>query len=239
MNKCFQSLFPISLLPWCILCLHYLTQGSVYTILIGHVATNAAVILHYPLMEFNMIDMNRWLHVQRLSIWILMAYRNEYDTYGIFILLLSLNIKMVKWDKCTSESIHLACVLCFCSTAGFFQCMVALLCVGIYHKMQEPLMAQWESKQKIKEYYSYRMAYNYMFALLEWSVSSMNTSSIISMIGSCFIFNTMVLYSVENEEEEWFIPKMVPKDYPLPLNIKDAKTRCNIANKVFKSNEMI
>tara|TARA_Y100000389_G_scaffold110532_1_gene107616 strand:- start:7231 stop:7545 length:315 start_codon:yes stop_codon:yes gene_type:complete len=104
--------------------------------------------------------------------------------------------------------------------------------------MKEPII-MWESKTRIKEYFLYRMAYNYVFALLEWSVSSMNTSSIMSMIGSCIIFNAMVYYSVENETEEWYIPKLVPADYPLPLNIKDAKTRCNMAKKVFKSNEMI
>ena len=83
------------------------------------------------------------------------------------------------------------------------------------------------------------MAYNYVFAVLEWSVSSMNTSSIISIVGSCIIFNVVVYYSVENETEEWYIPKMTPEDYPFPLNIKDAKARCNVANKVFKSNELI
>lgn len=237
MNLRLQSLFPISLLPWCILCLHYLLHGSMYTILLGHIGTHALVIHHYPVLEMNMIDLNRWLHVQRLVLWITMAYRNEYAG-GIWILLLCLNFKMVKWNRCTSESIHLTCVLCFCSTAGYLQFLLAMVCLAIYHKMKEPILV-WESKTKIKEYFLYRMAYNYVFALLEWSVSSMNTSSIVSMIGSCIIFNAMVYYSVENETEEWYIPKVVPEDYPLPLNIKDAKTRCNTAKKVFKSNEMI
>ena len=92
------------------------------------------------------------------------------------------------------------------------------------------------------KYYVVRAAYNYIFSIVEWSVSGMNFTSLIIIVFVSLLFNVCVLFNTPKQEnerkDEWYVPKSLPVDYPYPLNIKDAIERCNVAKKLFKSHEL-
>ncbi len=247
MNLFYQSLFPASLLPWFILCLFYLVNGHIFLFLILalHIGTCAMVILHLPGLKMSMVEWNRLVHLQRLGLWLTYAFRNQWNQQFIaFILFLSLGMNtplLRKYgDKITSTTIHALFVMAFCSNARLFQFIVAAVCSLIYYYIKKPLTMQWDMHIRMKQYYIVRMAYSYVFSILEWSASDMNYTSLFVIIFVSVVFNACVLFNTPKQENEpeWYVPKQLPDDYPYPLNIKDAIERCNIAKKLFKSHEL-
>ena len=94
----------------------------------------------------------------------------------------------------------------------------------------------------LKLYFNIRLVYDYIFFLVEWSVSDMNTRSLPVIILVCIVLNGAIFLNLPEQyddmKDEWYIPKTLPENYPYPLNIKDAVERCNIAKKLFKSHEL-
>lgn len=249
MNLVYQTLYPASLLPWFIICLFYLVKGHIFLFLLlaTHVGTHATVIFHIPGLKMNMVEWNRTLHMQRLGLWLTYAIRNQYPSihFIYFSLFLAMgNVLLVRKykDKIMNMSIHTLFVLCFCSSANIFQIIVAIACCVAFYFIKQPMSVQWDMHDKMKKYYLVRMAYTYMFSIIEWSVSDMNYTSLFVMILASLLFNACVLFTTpkqtDEKKDEWYVPKSLPEDYPYPLNIKDAIERCNIAKKLFKSHEL-
>lgn len=245
MNLLYQTLFPASLLPWCIISLFYFIHGYFFVFLITlfHIGTHAIIILHKP-FKMNIIEWNRLLHLQRLALWFVYAFRNQWNQHVLALIIficIGLNVKLMKRsNKLYSPIIHLICVLAFCSTGSLFQIVVALSCVGIYFFMKQPIAIQWETQASIENYFLSRMGYNYISAIAEWSVSDMNVISLPFIVFVCVIFNVCVYYNVPREtkkEDEWYVPKDLPDGYPYPLNIRHANEQCNITRKLFKSHD--
>ena len=101
---------------------------------------------------------------------------------------------------------------------------------------------QWEMNNTLKMYFNIRLVYDYMFFLIEWWVSDMNTRSLPVIVVVCLILNGAIFINLPEQYDvmkgEWYLPKQLPENYPYPLNIKDALERCNIAKKLFKSHEL-
>lgn len=243
MNLLYQTLFPASLLPRAILALFYLVHGYIPLFLISaiHIATHVVVIVHEPVKPLTMERWNRLLQLQRLVLWFIYALRPYPIISLIIFLTIGINVKLTESDKVTSNIIHAFLVLNFCSTASISQCFVALSCLLIYHVIKLPVNNQWNMRQQIEKYFQIRMAYNYMFAIVEWSVSDMNFLSLPFIIFVCVLFNACVFFNIPEDnsvQDEWYQPKQMTADYPYPLNIKDAMERCNVAKKLFKSHEL-
>lgn len=249
MNVVYQSLFPASLLPWFILCLSYLVKGyiSLFLVLAIHICTQATVILHLPGLKMSMVEWNRILHLQRLALWITYAFRNQWNQHFISLFLFSvigLNKIIVKkyGEKVMNLSLHALFVLTFCSTARPFQLILAFACMAAFYYMKLPLKVQWDMHDRMRQYFLVRIAYNYLFSVVEWSVSGLNFTSLFVMVFVSVVFNACVFFNTPKQEnepkDEWYVPKSLPEDYPYPLNIKDAIERCNTAKKLFKSHEL-
>jgi len=249
MNLVYQSLFPASLLPWFILCLSYLVKGdiSLFVVLAIHIGTHATVMLHLPGLKMSMVEWNRILHIQRLALWTTYTFRNQWDQHFLSLLLfllIGLNTVVVKkyGEKVMNITVHVLFVLTFCSGATIFQLVLASACMATFYYMKRPLKVQWNMHGKMGEYFLVRMAYNYLFSIVEWSVSGMNFTSLFVMVFVSVVFNACVFFYTPKQEnepkDEWYVPKSLPEDYPYPLNIKDAIERCNIAKKLFKSHEL-
>ena len=245
MNLLYQTLFPASLLPWCIISLFYFIHGYFFAFLMTafHLGTHAMVILHKP-WKMDIVKWNRLLHLQRLALWIIYAFRNQWNQHGLSLfifIMIGLNLKLMRTaTKLYSPIIHLLCVLTFCSTASLFQFIISLGALGMYFFMMQPIAIQWETQVSIENYFLARMGYNYISAIAEWSVSDMNVISLPFIVFVCIIFNTCVYYNVPRDtkkQDEWYVPKDLPEGYPYPLNIKDANEQCNITRKLFKSHD--
>jgi len=238
MNILYQSLFPASLLPSCIVCLFYFVHGHwfPFVVLTTHITTQVIVIYHKP-VKFDIITWNRYLNLQRIFLWVSYAMRNWFPSYTCLVFFLFLHPTMLKkYDKLKTPTIHSFALLMFCSTASFFQIFIASLSCTAYLLVNKPLAIQWEDKKNIELYFQSRMLYNYLIAIAEWSVSTMDYKSLPLLIIACIVFNLSVFYNVrgQSNKEEWYEPVNLPEDYPYPLNIKDALDRCNLAKKLFK-----
>lgn len=249
MNLIYQSLFPASLLPWVIIALFHFFHGyiSLCVILILHISTHAIVIHHKPFLDIDMISWNRFLHMQRLALWLTYSFRNHWNQHFLAMVLfifITLNFKMMKQCEkdITSEVIHTVCVLTYCSTATVFPIVIGLTCIIIYYYQKKPLKIHWEIKNETEMYFNLRIVYNYMFAFIEWYASDMNAMSLLLLIFVIVLFNATVYSQIPVEhvkgQGEWFDARSLPCDYPYPLNISDAMDRCNTAKKLFKSHEI-
>lgn len=249
MNLLYQSIFPASLLPWCILALFQLIKMNVFAFLILaiHIATKTVIIFHIPGLKMGMVRWNRLLHLQRLSLWLVYAMRCHFNqpflTFLVF-LLVGTNTKILERFKAKtmSTTIHTLMVLTFCSSTGVLPGIAALMCAVIYYYIQKGMKIQWEMHDTLKMYFNIRLAYDYMFFIAEWSVSDMNTRSLPVICVVCLVLNGAILLNLPEQyddmKDEWYVPKHLPENYPYPLNIKDAVERCNIAKKLFKSHEL-
>ena len=249
MNLLYQSIFPASLLPWSILALFYLMKMDVFNFLIlaMHISTKAVVIFHIPGLNTGMIRWNRLLQIQRLSLWLIYAIRchvNQPFISFIVFLFLGTNIKLLERfkEKTMSTTIHTFMVLTFCSSTTTIPCLMALACAAIYYFIERELKIQWEMHNTLKMYFNIRLVYDYMFFLVEWSVSDMNTRSLPVIVLVCIVLNGAIFLNLPEQyddmKDEWYIPKTLPENYPYPLNIKEAVERCNMAKKLFKSHEL-
>ncbi len=249
MNLLYQSIFPASLLPWCILALFHLIKMNVFAflILIIHIGTKAVVMFHIPGLNMGMVRWNRLLHLQRLSLWLVYAIRchtnQPFITFLVF-LFVGTNTKILERfkSKTMSATIHTFMVLTFCSSTSLLPCVIALGCAAIYYYIRQDLKIQWEMHDTMKMYFNIRLAYDYLFFLAGWSVSDMNTRSLPVILLACIVLNVAIFLNLpehcDNMKDEWYTPTRLPENYPYPLNIKDAVERCNIAKKLFKSHEL-
>ena len=255
MNIFYQTIYPASLLPWCILALFYMVHNYVFLFAIAatHIATHACIISHIPLLKMDIHVWNRILHLQRLALLITYAFRNQWNQHFIafsmyiFIVTIAFNKKLMDGvlqdgQKWMSFPVHLVCTLCFCSTAGWKQIIIAAACLGIYYLIKKPVKPSWEIYKTIQEYFFVRMAYTYALCILEWSLSDMNNMSLPFITIACVVFNGLIVYHTPKVESNGMdvVPSPVglPPDYPFPLNIKNAMQRCNTAKKLFKSHEL-
>lgn len=249
MNLLYQSLFPASLLPWCIMAIFYLLKANIFVflILLIHIGTKAVVIFHIPGLKMDMVRWNRLLHLQRLSLWLVYAIRCHFNqpfvTFIVF-LLIGANFKILDRFKTNamSTTIHTLMVLTFCSSTSLLPCLLAVSCAVLYYYIRQELKMQWEMNNTLKMYFNIRLVYDYMFFLIEWWVSDMNTRSLPVIVVVCLILNGAIFINLPEQydvmKDEWYLPKQLPENYPYPLNIKDALERCNIAKKLFKSHEL-
>ena len=246
MNLLYQTLFPASLLPWVIMCLFYLLHGyiSLFLILLVHIATNGVVILHRPIFKLDMQEWSRILHMQRIALWLTYTFRNQWNQHFFSLLVflsVTLNLKLMKRAEkdITSEIIHTLFALTYCSTAHVIPVFVALCCVVIYYFIMKPVRG-WSEQDQIKLYFHLRMGYNYLFAFIEWYSSDMNKLSCVMIIVVSVIFNVIVFSQLPDDlsTEHWYDIKLLPPDYPYPLNVDDAKEQCPTAKKLFKSHEL-
>lgn len=247
MNILYESIYPASLLPWAIICLFYFVHGYIFLFLTTfiHISTHLLIIFHFP-YKWSMIEINRMLHVQRLVLWLVYAFRNQWNQHllsFLFFLSIGINIKLVNkiGDKLMSFPVHLACVMAFCSTSNLWQLLLAIACTGIYYLISKPIDKSEDVNRLVQEYFYSRMAYTYAFALVEWSVSEMNGVSLLFIIIAVVIFNASILFHIPKQDNPngWYeySPAGLPIDYPFPLNIKNAMDRCNTAKKLFKSHD--
>lgn len=249
MNTLYQALFPASLLPWAIIALFHFFNGyiSLCVILLLHLSTHAIVILHKPVLNMDMVTWNRLLHMQRMALWTTYSFRNHWNQHFLSLILflfIILNLKVLK--RCerdiTSEVLHTVCVLSYCSTTSFIPVLVGLGCIALYYFQKKPIKIHWQVQNEIEMYFNLRIAYNYLFAFIEWYASDMNAMSLLIILFVVALFNgavyTQVPRQADKDHGEWFDAKSLPKDYPYPLNISDATAMCNTAKKLFKSHEI-
>lgn len=249
MNLVYQALFPASLLPLVIIALFHFFNGyiSLCVILLLHLGTHGVIILHKPVLNTDMVSWNRLLHMQRMALWTTYSFRNHWNQHFLSLVLflfVIFNLKMLK--RCerdiTSEVLHTVCVLSYCSTASYIPVIVSFACIVLYYYQKKPIQIHWEIQNEVHLYFNLRIAYNYLFAFIEWYSSDMNTMSLLTIIFIVSLFNGAVYSQIPHESEkahgEWFDERSLPPDYPYPLNIKDASDMCNIAKKLFKSHEI-
>lgn len=250
MNLIYQSLFPASLLPWFIISLFYFFHGyiSLCLLLSIHLGTHAVVILHRPLLKMDMFQWNKFLHMQRLALWLTYSFRNYWNQHFlslVFFVCLTVNMKLLrKYEKTvTSEVIHAVCVLAYCSTTTAFPMIAGLVCSILYYYQKKPMKIHWEIKNDVQTYFNLRIGYNYVFAFVEWYHSDMSPTSLYMILFVTLFFNATVFSQIPEETNEkgtgeWFDALNLPEDYPYPLNISDAVERCNTAKKLFKSHDI-
>lgn len=247
MNILYESVYPASLLPWTIICLFYFVHGYIFSFLtiFIHLATHLMVIFHFP-YKLTMVEINRLLHIQRLALWLVCAFRNQWNQHVLSLvafLCLGINVKLVQkfGEKLMSFPVHLVCVMAFCSTSNLWQLLLGIGCCGIYYFIRMPVDTSKDVNRQIRDYFCSRMAYTYLFALVEWSVSEMDALSLVFLVLTSALFVASILYHIPKQDnpDGWYeySPSGLPRDYPFPLNIKNAMARCNTARKLFKSHD--
>lgn len=244
MNLLYQNLYPAALLPWFIMALLELFKGSFFIclVLLYHIFTQLIVMLHLPGLELSMVEWNRLLHVQRIGLLITYGLRN-YGLTGLFSLFfMAATVPLYKVERITTVTIHTTALMAFASTSSVFGIFISLIIGILFTKMKSNMKINWDMNEELKLYFDQRIAYNYLFCLLEWSVSDTNWVSLLLIVMVCCIFNVVIYFQtpieIDNRQDAWFNPKAMPQDYPYPLNINDAISKCNVAKKVFKPHEL-
>lgn len=247
MNVLYQNLYPAALLPWLIMALLQLFKGSffIFLVIMYHIFTQVIVMLHLPGLDMSMVDWNRLLHVQRLCLLFTYGLRNLLSTSSaalFTVFFMAITFPLYKVDRVTSVVVHTTVLMAFASTSSVFGIFISMIIGILFMKMNTNMKINWDMNDELKLYFDQRIAYNYLFCILEWTVSEMNVLSLILIVLVCCVFNVVIYFQtpieVDNRQDAWFNPKSIPEDYPYPLNIKDAISKCNVAKKVFKPHEL-
>lgn len=245
MNLLYQNLYPAALLPWFIMALLELFKGSffIFLVIMYHTFTQLIVMLHLPGLELSMVEWNRLLHVQRICLLISYGLRNQGLSGGYpDVFFMAISMPLYKVERITSATIHTTALMAFASTSSVFGIFISMIIGVLFTKMKSNMKINWDMNEELKLYFDQRIAYNYLFCLLEWSVSGTNWVSLLLIVMVSCIFNVVIYFQtpieIDNRQDAWFNPKAMPQDYPYPLNINDAISKCNVAKKVFKPHEL-
>ncbi len=252
MNSFFQLLYPASLLPWIIIALYHLLNGSILTFILVsiHIVTHMVIVLHVPVLKSNIINWNRILHVERLVLVLTYGLRNISDYYSaLFTVMLIISVlvfvkRMEPYrNKITSVVVHNIILMTFCSTASLFQILLAILCGVCHYYSNQKLTISWKINDSLTKYYTARIAFNYTMFMLEWSTTNLRWTSLLIILVLCLLFNVVVVHETPitniDNTDDYLDPNIkVPQDYPYPLNIKEAKRHCEITKNLFKSHTL-
>lgn len=257
MNKFTRVLFLGAFIPYAILLIYYITRWyfSYFLILSLYIISTVAKLTHRQYLEKSILA---WVRVQRvceLALISSFALRNVYNN-GIIALcavstFVALLIKMPRrmQKNIENEAVYVTICMCFFTNADSLGKLSTMcLCILKMYEPQAKLITSHATfdfaiESRLKQYHCVCLFQIYALFIMEYTLTRVNIWGFV-LIGTCVaIYNAYAYFTLPHDSElritEYYMSvSELPKNYPIPLNVKDAISECDIAKKVFKTHSI-
>ncbi len=256
MNKLFRVLFVGSYIPYAILLSYYFTRFYVayFLILSLYLASCIAVLTHKPYLDKGILA---WVRAKRVCELLLISsfsirayYRSQLlSIVGILIgTFVVCKIPRRYQSKCEHSAVYVTVCMLYLTNADILGkiCTLVLSVLILYEQQARKIndaSFEWAIEKRIRQYHTLKLLQIYMLFLMEYSITKMNIWALIIILVSVSLFSVYACFTlswdVEVKVSEFYMKVYeLPATYPLPLDIKEARTNCEVARRVFKTHEI-
>jgi hypothetical protein len=256
MNKLFRVLFVGAYIPYAVLLSYYFTRFYIayFIILSLYLSSCFAVLTHKPYLEKGVLA---WVRAKRVCELLLISsfsvrayYRSQLMTLaGIAVgTILVCKIPRRYQSKCEHPAVYVTACMLYITNADILgkMCTLMLSVLIMYEQQARKIndaSFEWAIERRLRQYHTVKLLQIYLLFFMEYSITKMNMWALLIIIASVFLYSGYACLTlpmdVEVKVSEFYMKVYeLPDRYPLPLDIKDAITNCEVARRVFKTHEI-